>query len=153
MISVPSSSIPRQLDRYIAARALLLAVAGVSLVAGAGEARADFKLCNGTSSRIGVALGFEGAAGWATEGWWNIPARGCETLLRGTPPSNYVYVYAVDYDRGGEWAGTSFMCTGDKSFRISGSGDCEKRGHRRTGFMEVDTGGSKDWTVQFNDPE
>ncbi len=129
------------------------AAAVLCLVAGAHSAAADFKLCNGTSSRIGVALGFEDQSGWATEGWWNIPARGCETLLRGQPPSKFVYVYAVDYDRGGEWTGGNFMCTGDKSFRIQGSVDCEKRGHRRSGFMEVDTGGAKDWTVQFNDPE
>ena len=100
-----------------------------------------------------MAIGFRDANGWATEGWWNIPARGCEILLRGPPPSSYVYVYAVDYDRGGEWTGTSFMCTSDKTFRIRGNEDCEKRGHRRTGFLEVDTRGEKDWTVQFNDPE
>ena len=121
-------------------------------MAASAPAHADFKLCNGTPSRIGVALGYQDATGWVTEGWWNIPARGCETLLRGPPPSRYMYVYAIDYDRGGEWTGTSLMCTGDKSFRIRETTDCEKRGHGRTGFMEVDTGGNRDWTVQFNDP-
>ena len=41
-------------------------------------------MCNTTSSRIGVAIGYRDAQGWITEGWWNISQRGCETLLRGT---------------------------------------------------------------------
>jgi uncharacterized membrane protein len=116
-------------------------------------ARADLKLCNATTSRIGVAIGYQDKNSFATEGWWSIPAQSCETILRGPPPSRYLYVYAVDYDRGGDWSGTSFMCTTDKSFRIHDITDCEKRGHRRTGFMEVDTGGARDWTIRLADPE
>ena len=125
----------------------------VALSFNAASALADFKLCNGTSSRIGVAIGYEDKTGWSTEGWWNVPSQSCETILRGPPPSRYLYVHAIDYDRGGEWAGSSFLCTGDKSFRITDNKDCEKRGHRRTGFIEVDTSGQRTWTVQFNDPE
>ena len=40
------------------------------------------------------------------------PAEGC----RG--PSRFIYVHALDYDRGGEWAGKNFMCTADRSFAI-----------------------------------
>jgi uncharacterized membrane protein len=59
----------------------------------------------------------------------------------------------LDYDRGGEWAGNLFMCTDDKSFTIRDTTDCEKRGHKRTGFFEVDTGEERDWTVRLTDPE
>ncbi len=45
------------------------------------------------------------------------------------------------------------MCTDDKSFTIRGTDDCEKRGHKRTGFFEVDTGEERDWTVRLTDPE
>ena len=76
------------------------------------SARADLKLCNATSSRLGVAIGYQDQKGWATEGWWNIPAQTCETLLKAMP-SRFIYVHAVDYDRGGEWGGTNFMCTSD----------------------------------------
>ena len=31
----------------------------------------------------GVALGYKDAEGWVTEGWWNVSARSCETMLRG----------------------------------------------------------------------
>ncbi len=123
------------------------------MLALSSPAAADFTLCNGTSSRIGVAIGYEDKTGWATEGWWNLAGQACETILRGLPPSRYLYIYAIDYDRGGEWSGTSFMCTGEKSFRIRDTKDCEPRGHRRTGFMEIDTKGDRDWTVRFSDPE
>ena len=121
-------------------------------MATATPALADLRLCNTTASRIGVAIGYQDAQGWSTEGWWNIAAQTCETLYKGTLSSRFYYIHAVDYDRGGEWAGTSFMCTGDKSFTIRGVLECPKRGYKRTGFFEVDTGESKDWTVRLTDP-
>lgn len=119
----------------------------------AQSAYADLKLCNGSNSRVGIAIGYQDAKGWATEGWWNIGAQTCETLLKGAVPSRFIYVYAVDYDRGGEWAGTNYMCTHDKSFAIRDVKDCQRRGYRRTGFFEVDTGDAKDWTIRLSDPE
>lgn len=152
---MPAELHPPQINRHTVTvrRAMSCIGCAVALTINAASALADFKLCNGTSSRIGVAIGYEDKTGWSTEGWWNVPAQSCETILRGAPPSRYLYVHAIDYDRGGEWTGNSFMCTSDKSFRITDNKDCEKRGHRRTGFMEVDTGGNRDWTVRFNDPE
>jgi len=116
-------------------------------------ARADLKLCNSTSSRVGVSIGYQDKKGWSTEGWWNIAAQTCETLLKGAVPSRFIYVHALDYDRGGEWAGTNFMCTQDRSFHIGGVQDCSKRGYKRTGFFEVDTGEAKDWTIRLTDPD
>ncbi len=130
--------------------ALCLAVA---VIASATAARAELKLCNTTASRVGVSIGYQDPQGWATEGWWNIAAQTCETLLKGAVPSRFVYVHAVDYDRGGEWTGTNFMCTGDKSFAIRGVQDCPKRGHARSGFFEVDTGEAKEWTIRLTDPD
>jgi uncharacterized membrane protein len=123
------------------------------LLAFPAEAHADLKLCNSTSSRIGVAVGYQDAAGWATEGWWNIASQTCETLLKGAVPSRFIYVHALDYDRGGEWVGTNYMCTADKSFAIRGVDDCQRRGFKRTGFFEVDTGESQEWTIRLTDPE
>ena len=129
------------------------AITVVLTLLGTGAAQADLKLCNSTTSRIGVSIGYQDANGWATEGWWNIAAQTCETLLRGAVPSRFVYVHAVDYDRGGEWVGTNFMCTHDKSFAIRGVQDCPKRGYKRSGFFEVDTGEAKEWTIRLTDPE
>jgi uncharacterized membrane protein len=126
-------------------------VATGMLVLSAQAVRADFRLCNNTGSRVGVALGYKDAEGWTTEGWWNVPARTCETLLRGGLVARYYYIYAVDYDRGGEWSGHAFMCSREKEFTIRGTGNCLARGFDRTGFFEVDTGEQRSWTVQLTD--
>lgn len=128
-----------------------VATLGLAAVGLAGPAYADFRLCNNTAGRVGVAVGYKDGDGWATEGWWNLPARTCETLLRGTLVARYYYIYAVDYDRGGEWSGQAYMCTRDKEFTIRGTEDCLARGYDRTGFFEVDTGEQQTWTVQLTD--
>src|SRR5271170_5709614 len=121
------------------------------LAASAGSASADFRLCNNTGSRVGVAVGYKDADGWTTEGWWNLPARTCETVLKGNLVARYYYVYAIDYDRGGEWMGQAVMCTRDREFTIRGIADCLARGYDRTGFFEVDTGEQRAWTVQLTE--
>lgn len=140
--------------RGLPARARTLALGLVVLMAaGPAPALADLKLCNSTASRIGVSIGYQDNNGWMTEGWWNIASQTCETLLKGAVPSRFVYVHAVDYDRGGDWSGGNFMCTADKSFAIRGVQDCGKRGYKRTGFFEVDTGEAQEWTVRLTDPD
>ena len=127
------------------------ALALALLVASQASVFADFRMCNNTSSRVGVAIGYKDAEGWTTEGWWNLPARSCETLLRGGLVARYYYVYAIDYDRGGEWSGQAFMCSREKEFTIRGTENCLTRGYDRTGFFEVDTGEQRSWTVQLTD--
>lgn len=117
------------------------------------SAAANLALCNATPSRVGVAIGYQDDKGWITEGWWTIGSQSCETLLKGTLPSRFLYVHAIDYDRGGEWIGSNFMCTASKSFAIRGVQNCAKRGYKRTGFYEVDTGKAQEWTIRLSDPE
>jgi uncharacterized membrane protein len=117
----------------------------------ADPAAADFRLCNNTASRVGIALGYKDAEGWTTEGWWNVSSRSCETLLKGTLVARYYYIYALDYDRGGEWSGQAYMCSRDKEFTIKGTENCLARGFDRTGFFEVDTGDQRAWTVQLTE--
>ncbi len=123
----------------------------LALAASTQSAAADFRLCNNTGSRVGVAVGYKEADGWTTEGWWNLPSRTCETVLKGNLVARYYYVYAIDYDHGGEWMGQAFMCTRDKEFTIRGISDCLARGYDRTGFFEVDTGEQRAWTVQLTE--
>jgi len=133
-------------------RSALLFLVTVVVVLPPMPAAADFQICNNTGSRVGVAIGYKDAeGGWTTEGWWNLSARSCETLLKGTLIARYYYIYAVDYDRGGEWSGQAYMCTRDKEFTIRGTQDCLARGFDRTGFFEVDTGEQRTWTVQLTD--
>jgi uncharacterized membrane protein len=133
------------------ALSLTLLMAFFLICTGNGSARADFRLCNNTSSRVGIALGYKDAEGWTTEGWWNVSSRSCETLLKGTLVARFYYIYALDYDRGGEWSGQAFMCSRDKEFTIKGTDNCLARGFDRTGFFEVDTGDQRAWTVQLTD--
>ncbi len=132
-------------------RTLLAGFALACMLIVPGHAKADFRLCNNTGSRVGIALGYKDQYGWTTEGWWNLSARTCETLVKGALVARYYYVYAVDYDRGGEWSGKAFMCTRDKEFTIRGIEDCLARGYDRTGFFEVDTTEQRSWTVQLTE--
>jgi uncharacterized membrane protein len=146
------AAVRRPLPRFMRAGA----AAACALLAGAfamapEPAAADFRLCNNTTSRVGIALGYKENEGWTTEGWWNLSARSCETLLRGALVARFYYIYAVDYDRGGEWSGQAFMCTRDKEFTIRGTEDCLARGYDRTGFFEVDTAEQPSWTVQLTE--
>ena len=122
----------------------------VMFCAMAMPARADLRMCNMTVNRVGVALGYKDKDGWATEGWWTIEAQKCLPLLKGDLIARYYYVFAVDYDKGGSWGGKSMMCTRDKVFTIRGLEDCSGRGYQKTGFFEVDTGESADWTVSLS---
>ena len=126
-------------------------IAALLLAASIFPANADFRLCNNTGSRVGVAIGYKDNEGWTTEGWWNVSSRSCETLLRGALVARYYYIYAVDYDRGGEWSGKAYMCSREKEFTIRGTDNCLARGYDRTGFFEVDTGEQRSWTVQLTD--
>lgn len=137
-------------SRWRRSLALATFVAG-SLFLMASPAYADLRLCNMTSGRVGIALGYRDAQGWVTEGWWNLNARGCETLLKGQLGGRFYYIYAIDYDRGGEWSGRSFMCTREREFTIRGTEDCLARGFDRSGFFEVDTGEQKSWTIQLTE--
>jgi uncharacterized membrane protein len=124
-------------------------------VAGAITADATaggLRLCNKTTSRVGVAIGYKLSEIWTTEGWWNVATGTCETLMAGPLVSRFYYVYAVDYDQGGVWGGKAVMCTRDKMFTIKGIDDCVARGFERTGFFEVDTGEQRSWTVQLTEP-
>ena len=145
----PNRRVKRSAGATTAAFILVCAISFLNTT----PALADLKLCNATSSRVGVSIGYRDDKGWATEGWWNIASQTCETLLRGAVPSRFIYVHAIDYDRGGAWVGKNFMCTRDTSFEIRGVDGCGQRGYRRTGFFEVDTGEAKEWTIRLTDPE
>lgn len=131
-------------------RLLVAAVLAVTLAPAA--AFADFRLCNATNSRVGVAIGYyQNGKNWISEGWWNISSSNCETLLKGPLIARYYYVYALDYDHGGEWGGTSYMCTRSREFTIRGINHCRARGYDRTGFFEIDTGDQRSWIVQLTE--
>jgi uncharacterized membrane protein len=131
--------------------ALIPLTAGAMMLASAQEARADFRVCNGTQSLVGGAIGYRTEEGWVTEGWWQIPANSCATLIEGQLGSRYYYLYAEDAGGGGRWAGDINRCVADNEFRIVGVEDCFARGFQRVGFKEYDTGRQGSWMVQLSD--
>ncbi len=133
------------------ARAVIAALGFSAVLAAPNYANAELKLCNSTSSRIGVAIGYKDKDGWVSEGWWNVDSQSCALLIQDKLRARFYYVYAFDYDKGGEWGGTINMCTHDVEFTIKGIDNCEGRGFKRSGFFEVDTQEQVDWTVKLTD--
>lgn len=138
--------------RLIVTRAAAIGLAVIAWSSGGVPAVADLNLCNTTSSRVGVSIGYRDGKGVVSEGWWTFEPKSCMPLHKKVP-SQFIYVHAVDYERGGEWAGKIFMCTRDQAFVIRGIEDCAERGFKRTGFFEVDTGDAQEWTIRLTDPE
>lgn len=131
---------------------LLVALGSAAGVMGVADmAHADFRVCNSTQNLVGVAIGYRAKEGWTTEGWWQIPATTCATLVEGKLQSRYYYLYAEDAARGGRWTGDIKMCVAQDKFKITGVNDCFKRGYLQMGFKEYDTGRQASWMVQLND--
>ncbi len=113
------------------------------------EARADFRVCNGTQSLVGVAIGYRNEEGWVSEGWWRIPATTCRSIVEGQLNSRYYYLYAEDAEGVGRWAGDIDLCIAENEFRVVGVSDCFSRGFQEMGFREYDTGSQASWMVQL----
>lgn len=133
------------------ARFALFILAAFSPFFIADVARADFRVCNGTQNLVGVAIGYRAKDGWMTEGWWQVPATTCATLIEGELQSRYYYLYAEDAARGGRWTGDVQMCVAENEFKITGVNDCYARGYQKMGFKEYDTGRQGSWMVQLSD--
>lgn len=114
-------------------------------------AHADLRVCNDTTSLIGVALGYRLAGEWISEGWWQVPGETCASLIEGDLANRYYYLYAEDADRGGQWRGEVAMCVSDLEFRIEGVEECFSRGHAKSGFFEIDTADKESWMVRLTE--
>ena len=123
----------------------------VFLAASTDPAAADFRLCNNTASRVGVAVGYKDAEGWTTEGWWNLPSHTCETILKAiswpviimSTPSTTIAA-ANGWDR-------PICVPGTRNSRSAASATAWRAAIDRTGFFEVDTGEQRAWTVQLTE--
>lgn len=138
--------------RTFVVRSVLLAFLGlIPLAFSSAPAAADFRVCNATQTLVGVAIGYRAQDGWKTEGWWNIEASTCQTLIQGALASRFYYLYAEDSERGGRWDGPTSMCIAERPFKVDGVQDCFQRGFQRAGFREYDTGTQASWMVQLTD--
>lgn len=104
-------------------------------------ALAGLAVCNDTAVLHSVAIGYRSDDGWLSQGWWNIEAEDCVTVLGGDLANRYYYLMAKadgwDFDH----EGIGFCILADV-FDIAGDQDCDGRGYAQGQFLEIDTGKS-----------
>jgi uncharacterized membrane protein len=115
-------------------------------------AKADFRVCNRTGTLVNLAIGYNGADDFETQGWWSLTPSACVVPLKGPINSRYVYLYATDIDANDILEGSFSMCIDKRKFLLVGINDCWRRGVQAVNFAEVDTLSSPDWTVFLREP-
>src|SRR5215207_7098534 len=84
---------------------LAIAVVTIAFLSATAPGQAEFRVCNKSTERVDVALGYDGGRkGWIAEGWWGVGVGKCVTLLGGRLNNRYYYLYAKG-DDGNEWDG------------------------------------------------
>jgi uncharacterized membrane protein len=125
-------------------------IAALSLAA-AVPARAELRVCNKTDNMVALAVGVYDGKEWSSRGWFYAPPKECATLIKGALSSRFYYLHGVHLSVDGGWEGNRGFCVSEKNFTISGRTDCEKRGYKRAGFIEIDTGETESWTTTLSD--
>ena len=113
-------------------------------------ATAGLKLCNESSARQSVAVGYKSGDQWVSEGWWNIEPGKCTTLIAGDLKHRFYYYRLLAKGRSFEHEGYGF-CTQTAAFTIEGDKDCADRGYSNGGFRQIDAGGARDFSFSFTD--
>jgi len=124
----------------------------VAVVCGliAGPAIADLKLCNDSSVRQSVAVGYKSGDQWVSEGWWNTDPGKCTTVISGDLKYRFYYYRLLAKGRKFEDEGYGF-CTQTAAFTIEGDKNCSDRGYSYGGFRQIDAGGARDFSFSFSD--
>ena len=113
---------------------------GLALGALPVAAQAGLEVCNDTDLRQSVAIGYEAPGGvWTSEGWWQLSAGECKTVMGRDLGRRYFYYRATT--PGGDFDGPFSFCSKPTAFTIAGDKDCAARGYDKTRFRKVDTGG------------
>lgn len=111
-------------------------------------AQAGLEFCNKTDSSASVAIGYNTADGWTSEGWWNIDAGTCKTVVSADLSRAHYYWRAESSEL--SWTHANYMfCTSDDAFTIVGDENCAARGYDREGFNEIDTEGYATFTMNL----
>ena len=133
--------------RTVMAAACLL-LAGVIGALTVTPAQAGLTICNETGKGLSIAIGYKSGEDWMSEGWWNVDAGACRSVVDGDLPNRHYY-YA---DANGRINGDGYLfCTRREAFTIRGDADCDERGYDRTDFAHLDTGETAvDFTLTIN---
>lgn len=110
----------------------------------ATAADAGLRICNRSSERGVLALGYLDGGTWVSDGWRQLERDDCLTVATGIAGNRYYY-YAMG-ERGGAWGGDYVLCVDPQSaFRVEGVAECEARGYVSKGFgmLEFAAGASE----------
>ena len=134
-----------------AALVLKSLVAGIAMPPCAGDAHADYRVCNKTHILANVALGVDSGEQFSTEGWWTLSPGECATVIANPLKYRYLYLYAMNIAGVAIVGGPVRMCIDDVKFKAIGAADCWRRGLKSVGFWEIDTRDASDWTTFLTD--
>ena len=144
-------------------RLIQLGIAAAALAFTTSASRAELQVCNKSSERLSVSVGYNHSEfGWTSEGWWRVPTGECSTIIKGDLGSRYYYIYATGH-KGGTWSGPKkqdggFFCITKEKYTFHNReyqrGDtinCERRGLQTKKFSVMDTDNNSDFTYNLTD--
>ncbi|MCG7627440.1 DUF1036 domain-containing protein [Epibacterium sp. MM17-32] len=103
------------------------------------SAQAGLEICNDTSARQRVAIGYKATADWSSTGWWDLAPQECSDVVAGALRHRFYYLRVET--EGWEFQDDKLsFCVDDSDFRITGDTNCALRGHRQENFARIDTG-------------
>jgi hypothetical protein len=107
------------------------------------------RVCNKTAENLSISYGYlAGSEGWVAQGWRNLTAGQCNTLLNESVQNKKYYLYAVGTN-GSNWGARDgqqggFFCVSGKRFRAptkhyssDGKLNCDGAGLRMKQFREL----------------
>jgi uncharacterized membrane protein len=111
--------------------------------------------CNRTQDVVWAALARETQGKKVSKGWWHLQPGQCEKVIRDRLGERFVYAFAEHSGEGTDqpWKGQFNFCTRAQVFEIEGAEDCEGRGFKKTGFLQIDTGGQAGAIFEFRKAE
>lgn len=120
---------------------LKVILAGIAICGLGSAADAGLTVCNSTDTKVSIAIGYNDAGTWTSEGWWNVEPNACKAVISRDLTNRHYYWHATS--TGQTWDGEGFMfCSISDVFTIAGDENCESRGYKRTSFsdFELDKG-------------
>jgi len=116
-------------------------------ILGCSSAQAGLRICNGSLDLVNVAIGYETEDGLKTEGWWTITANACTQVIQEPLQPTPYYVHVADGFGESRLTGDITLCIREEKFVLYDGDQCWQRGLIEADFFQVETEGSRDWTV------
>jgi uncharacterized membrane protein len=101
-------------------------------------------MCNHTSQKVWVAIGYQESGHWLSKGWFGYEPNECDRLYPGVPQNTNFYFYAHSTSRKTIWGGENdpnrgYFCTSDQAFYYnSDSNNCEGKRFQRINLDGAD---------------